>query len=213
MRIKCVAVLVALSLTLATPAFAATAKAGAACPTLNKTTVVNGVTLKCTSKSGKKVWVAQPKVFGTLANPVPAGQPFKAGTWEITVSDITDDVSDSVCEANMFNSGCTTDDDFNSVVDPKSDKRWVRIGVTVVNRGKTTDSPVFGDVGILSNGRIYWNGIFQPSTDEIIQSSDLIPGGSIEGALFVNLAKTASLGSIAIKTNLFSSSIYYFKKP
>lgn len=212
MKIKLAAVLTALSLFIAGPVFAAN-KAGAACPTVNKSVVVNGVTLKCTSKAGKKIWVAQPKIYGTLANPVPAGTPFKAGNWEITVTGITDNDSEAVCAANMFNSGCTTDDDFNSIVDPKSDKRWVRIGVTVANRGKTTDSPVMGDVGILSNGRIYWNGIFQPSTDEIIQSADLIPGGSIEGALFVNLPKNVALGSIAIKTAIFSSSIYYFKKP
>lgn len=212
MKLKIAAVLVALSLVIASPANAAT-KAGAACPTLNKTAVVGGVTLKCTSKAGKKIWVAQPKAFGTLANPTPAGVPLKAGTWQITVNDVTDDASDSVCAANMFNSGCTTDDDYNSIVDPASQKRWVRIGVTIINRGNSTDAPVMGDVGVLSKGRIYWNGIFQPSTDEIMQNSDLIPGGSIEGALFVNLPKNVAVGTIAIKTALFSSNIYYFKKP
>jgi hypothetical protein len=212
MKIKIAAFLVALTLAIASPAAAAT-KAGATCPTLNKTAVVGGVTLKCTAKSGKKVWVAQAKAYGTLSNPTPVGTALKAGDWQITVNDLTDDASEAVCAANMFNSGCTTDDVYNSVVDPASDKRWVRIGVTIVNRGKSTDAPVMGDVGILSKGRIYWNGIFQPTTDEIMQNSDLIPGGSIDGALFVNLPKSVAVGTIAIKTVLFSSNIYYFKKP
>ena len=212
MKFKIAAVLVAMSLVIASPAHAAT-KAGASCPSLNKTAVVGSVTLKCTAKSGKKVWVAQPKAYGTLSNPTPVGMPLKAGAWQVTVNDITDDASQSVCAANMFNSGCTTDDDYNSIVDPASDKRWVRIGVTIVNRSNATDAPVMGDVGILSKGRIYWNGIFQPTTDEIMQTSDLLPGGSIDGALFVNLPKSVALGTIAIKTALFSSNIYYFKKP
>jgi len=212
MKFKIAAALIALSLVSASPANAAT-KAGSACPTLNKTATVSGVTLKCTAKSGKKVWVAQPKVYGTLSNPAPAGTAVKAGDWLITVTEVTDDASEAVCAANMFNSGCTTDDDYNSIVDPQSTKRWVRIGVTVVNRGKSTDAPVMGDVGVLSKGRIYWNGIFQPTTDEIMQNADLTPGGSMDGALFVNLPKGVDAGTIAIKPALFSSNIFYFKKP
>lgn len=205
------AVLIATSLIIggATPAMAA--KAGGSCSKVNSTTVSGTKLLKCTKKGSKKVWVSAGIAYGTSAAPAPVGTAVKIGTASFTLESVEEGIDAWICDENSFNDGCTWDDDFNTVVDPAATKKWLRFNVDVENTGSSIYEPYFGDVGVVVNGKITWQGWLQPTVSGGLDDLTVLSGTTDSGDLYVQVPKGSSPTQLILRPNLFEKKFSFFK--
>lgn len=202
-----------LGLTLAlggfTPA-SANVELGASCEKKNQVSAAGSKAVKCVAKKGKLTWANySPKA--TNKDPVPLGANYKFGIWRLRVTAVTDGVDAYVCSENMFNEGCTTDDNYDGVPEADTGKRWVQIDMVMQNTSKKDEAPYLAEIGFLHKGRVYWSGYFQPSTALNPNSISLVSGGSSEVTYFIYLDSSVPANIVAIKGDLFTNKAYYYK--
>lgn len=209
-KVIAIAIAAMISMSGFTAAQATTVKAGAACSKVNTVAAAAGKAVKCTKKGGKLVWSNfTPKA--TSNDQVPFGAWHKTGDWQVRVLAVNDNVSEFICSQNMFNDGCEINDDFEGVPDLTEDSRWVEVVLDMKNLTKEDASPYFGDVGFLNKGRVNWQGIFQPTTDNDPDYITLVPGGKSEASFYVFLKNGLSVTTLALKPDYFSNKTFYFK--
>lgn len=192
-----------------TPAFAA--KAGGSCSKVNSTTVSGTKLLKCTKKGSKKVWVSAGVAYGTSGAPAPIGKNVKIGSANFDLQSVEEGIDGWICEENSFNDGCTWDDDFNVVVDPTSTSKWLRFNLDVTNSGSDIYEPYFGDVGVIVNGKITWQGWLQPTVSGGIDDLTVLSGTTDSGSLYVQVPKGSSPTQLILRPSLFEKKFYFFK--
>lgn len=186
------------------------AAAGGTCTKLNSTTISGSKILKCTKKGSKKVWVSAGIAYGTSGAPAPIGKAIKIGSGNYTLTSVEEGIDEWICEENSFNNGCTWDDDFEVIVDPTSTKKWVRFNFDVSNAGSGILEPYFGDVGVVSKGKISWQGWLQPTVDGAVDDLTILSGSMDSGALYVQVPKSLSYTQLVLRPNLFENSFYFF---
>ena len=209
-KVFAIALSMSIALSVAAAAQAAEVKVNAGCEKVNVTASSAGKAVKCTKKSGKLVWVAY-TTKGSSSDQVPMGAWFKTGDWSVRVTGINDNMSEFICSQNMFNDGCDVNDDYEGVPDTSVNSRWVEIVLSVKNLTKKDASPSFGDMGFLNQGKVTWQGLFQPVVDEDPDSMTLLPGASSEAKYYVFLKNGLATTTFAIKPQLFYDKAYYFK--
>ena len=209
-KVFAIALSVSIALSGAAAAQAAEVKVNAGCEKVNVTASSAGKAVKCTKKSGKLVWVAY-TTKGSSSDQVPMGAWFKTGDWSVRVTGINDNMSEFICSQNMFNDGCDVNDDYEGVPDTSVNSRWVEIVLSVKNLTKKDASPSFGDMGFLNQGKVTWQGLFQPVVDEDPDSMTLLPGASSEAKYYVVPKNVLATTTFAIKPQLFYDKAYYFK--
>jgi hypothetical protein len=192
------------------PAHAAAAKVGKSCVKVGVKTTVNGINLVCKKKGSKKVWAVAPAALGSLQNPAPVGAAVNTGKFKVAFLGFTDNVSSYVCSQNMFNTGCKIDDNFDGVPDLTQNSRWVRVQLSVTNTTNVADDFYQLDTGVVGNGVINWQGLFQPVADDRIDNNSVLPGMSTTGALYLYLPNSQSMGMFVLKTD-FGGTMYFFK--
>jgi hypothetical protein len=197
------------SLLIASPA-QANPKANGTCDKANSIAAASGKALKCT-KNGKKLTWKQYSPKATSKDQVPMGASVRVGDWRISLKSVNSDVTEFICLENMFNQGCILNDDFEGAPDPDSDKRWVEFVLNMRNATKSDLSPNLADIGALNKGRVYWQGIFQPSVEEDSSSISLTPGGRADMSYYLLLDKNINPTVLAIKGDYFSNKAFYFK--
>jgi len=198
------------TLLVAAPAEANTVKINGKCDKANSVASVSGKAVKCT-KSGSKLSWKQYSPKATSKDQVPVGVNMNIGSWTAKFLETNDDVSEFICEQNMFNDGCTVNDDYDGVPDPASKKRWVEFVFEMRNRSKEDLSPSLADVGVLNKGKVIWHGMFQPSTDDSALYMTLIPGGKSRVSYYVFLDKGIKPDVAVLKPEYFSNKSFYFK--
>ena len=186
------------------------ASAGGSCTKLNATTVSGTKILKCSKKGSKKVWVSSGIAYGTSGAPAPIGKAVKIGSGNYTLTSVEEGIDQWVCEQNGFNGGCTYDDDFEVVVDPTSTTRWVRFNFNVSNRASGILEPYFGDVGVVSNGKISWQGWLQPTVDGGVDDLTILPKSMDAGSLYVQMPKSSTYSQLVLRPSLFEKRFYFF---
>lgn len=205
------AVILSLALSMGGSLPASAAKLGGSCSKLKSTTILGSKVLKCTKKGSKKVWVSAGTAYGTSRAPAPIGKAVKIEAANYTLTSVQEGIDSWICEENSFNDGCTWNDDFDIVVDPSSTKRWIRFNLDVTNPGSKIIEPYFGDVGVVVNGKISWQGWMQPSVTGGISDLTILGGSSDSGAVYVQIAKSAQPTQLVLRPNLFESKFYFFK--
>jgi hypothetical protein len=195
---------------LGSPANAAVAKAGKNCAAVGLKTTAKGINLVCKKKGSKKIWTVVPAALGTLQNPAPVGVAISTGKFKVAYLGFTDNVSAYVCSQNMFNTGCKIDDNFNGVPDLTQNSRWVRVQLSVTNTTNVADDFYQLDTGVVGNGVINWQGLFQPVADDRIDNNSVLPGMSTTGALYLYLPNSQAMGMFVLKTD-FGGTMYFFK--
>lgn len=198
------------SLLVATPAQVATVKINAKCDKANSIASVSGKPVKCTKSGSKLVW-KQYTPKATSKDQVPLGAFIRMGDWSIRLVKVNRDASKFVCSENMFNEGCVLNDDWDGVPDPESKKRWVEFVLEMKNRSKEDLTPDLADVGVLSKGKVVWQGFFQPTIDDDPDRITLTPGAKSKVSYFVYLDKKVKPTVLAVKNEYFSKKAYYFK--
>jgi hypothetical protein len=186
-----------ISLALAIPSTFAATKTIATCSKVNQTKGV-GASLQTCKKVGSKLqWVNTPatsSTIGTPNNPVPMGIASTVGDFTYRVDGIEFGLDEAICKANSFNDGCTYDDNFTAIVDPKANFNWAGVTLTASNKSKAIAKPA-GSFSktfslVLPNGQLLDSEIF---------AIGVVPGGSGNGMIFFKIPKSiASLKSLLV---------------
>lgn len=198
------------TLLVAGPAEANTVRVNGKCDKVNSVASVSGKAVKCVKSGSKLTWKTY-KPKATSRDAVPFGANMNIGSWTAKVVKMNNDVSRFICAENMFNDGCTYDGNYNGIPDPSSKKRWVEFVFEVRNRSKDDLSPSMGDVGVLNKGKVTWQGLFQPSTDDNPQNITLIPRGKSRVSYYVFLDKKIRPDTVVLKPEFFGSKTFFFK--
>jgi hypothetical protein len=199
------------TLVFSAPGAANAASSGSLCSKLNATKISGTKILKCTKKGKKKVWVSVGIAYGTSGAPAPIGKAIKIGNGNYTLTSVEDGIDEWVCEQNSFNSGCTYDEEFNSVVDPASTKRWVRFNLSVSNLSSGILEPYFGDVGVVAAGKISWQGWRQPSVDGRLDDLTILSRSKDTGSLYVQIPKSVTFTQLVLRPSLWDKNFFFFR--
>jgi hypothetical protein len=212
------ALLITLSLCVATAPSGQAAKAGKKC---SKAGVIMGAgaqKLTCVKKGKSFIWKKTPEsVLGSVSSPIPFGTSLKIGSIEYSISGVNISADELICKGNSFNKGCTVDDRFNTIVDPKSQTSWVTIKFNVKNLGNQIVKPGALDKNffvVLSNGQLLEQEIFAMFPQSLFEVQ-VIPGGSAIGEVPFALPKSgASLSNLLVlrdSSDFFKQRDYYFQ--
>lgn len=204
-------VLLTIALVLGGSTAASAAKAGGSCSKVNSTTVSGSKLLKCTKKGSKKVWVSAGTAYGSSSAPAPIGSSVKIGSASFALTSVEEGIDSWICDENSFNDGCTWGDGLDVIVDPASTKKWLRFNMDVTNNGSDIFEPYFGDVGVIVNGKIIWQGWLQPTVSGGVDDLTVLTGTTDSGALYVQIPKGSTTTQLVLRPNLFEKKFYFFK--
>lgn len=187
-------------------------KNGAACKSVGKVVTQKSKKFKCTKIGTKKVW-KQVKLapLGSLKRPAPIGASIKIGDFNYTLTQIQPGVNQEICNFNMFNDGCTTDSNFNPILDPDFKETWYRFTFSATNNGSKATNPSFTDIGVSSLGTVQWEGIFQPIAPDRLQDLTVLPGATATGAWYVSVKNEASPNLVVVQIGYYDKKYYFFK--
>ncbi len=191
---------------------AATVKAGGKCTTLNKKSTVGLKTYTCVKSGKKKVWklTSTAPALGSAKRPVPVGTSLKIGNFKFTFNEYVDDASWYVCSENMFNDGCTYDDNYDGMPDPDATTRWVQFNVTATNMGDETEEPYIAEVGVVAGGKLISQGIFGPTVSDDLGDIAIMPGFSDTGSLYVQLDISKDPSQMVLIPSAWDNKYYFF---
>jgi hypothetical protein len=184
---------------------------------ITKITSPNAGTSKTSTESPSPSTPATPK-FGSFALPVPTGGSLQVGKVAYQIAKVDFNVNSAVCAGNGFNDGCTYDDNFQSIPDPKSTFTWTAVSVTAVNKSGEIVSPQTYGINfylVLPNGQLLQNNIFTSGFPNQLSDINIIPGGTGTGTVLFEVPKNVnSLKTVIVlrdSTGFISSSDYYFE--
>ncbi len=192
---------------------AAAVKVGAKCSTLKKKTTVGLKTYTCVKSGSKKVWklTYTAPALGSVKRPVPLGTSFKIGNFKYTLNSYIDDASTYVCAENMFNDGCTYDDNYDGIPDPYGTTRWVQFNVTAENLGSNPEEPYIAEVGAVVGGKLVSQGIFGPAVSDDLNDMTILPGFSDSGSLYLELDFGKYPSQMVLIPSAWDNKYYFFK--
>jgi hypothetical protein len=194
-----------ISLALAIPSTFAATKTIATCSKVNQTKGAGSSLQTCKKVGSKLQWVNTPatsSTIGTPNNPVPMGIASTVGDFTYRVDGIEFGLDEAICKANSFNDGCTYDDNFTAIVDPKANFNWAGVTLTASNKSKAIAKPA-GSFSktfslVLPNGQLLDSEIFAIG-DNNFSNVEVVPGGSGNGMIFFKIPKSiTSLKSLLV---------------
>jgi hypothetical protein len=173
----------------------AAAKAGSKCSKSGVTTGSGAAKMTCKKVNNKLVWVKTPAkpTLGSISLPVPNGGSLLIGGFEYKIMGIEFGLDKEICKTNPFNDGCTYDDQFNPIVDPKSNFNWAAVTISASNKSNTVSRP--GSLVsrtfslVLPSGQLLKSEIFALGDNDFSQV-EVIPGGTGVGRVFFQIPKS-----------------------
>ena len=212
------ALLIILSLSVASAPSGQAAKAGKKCSKAGVTMGTGSQKLTCVKKGKSLVWNKTPEsTLGSVSSPIPFGTPLKIGSIEYSIIGVNKSADEMICKGNSFNKGCTFDDNLNAIVDPKSPTSWVTVKFSVKNLGSQIVKPGAVDKNffvVLSNGQLLEQEIFVMFPQSLFEVQ-VIPGGAAVGEVPFALPKSgATLSNLLVlrdTSDFFKQRDYYFQ--
>ena len=180
------------------PSVSAAVKAGSKCSKAGVTTGSGSNKLTCTKGKRGLSWVKTPEsTVGTARNPVPLGSKAKIGSLEYTISRINPNADAEICAGNAYNTGCTFDSNFNTIVDPNSKISWTAVEFQISNLGNDIAKPGGFDKQfylVLANGQLLESELFVTWPANLYEVQ-VIPGGSGKGSVAFAIPKSGNAPS------------------
>lgn len=180
------------------PGASSAVKAGSKCSKAGVTTGSGSKKLTCTKGKKGLSWAKTPEsTVGTARNPVPLGSKAKIGSLEYTISRINSSADAEICAGNAYNTGCTFDSNFNSIVDPNSKISWTAVEFQISNLGNEIAKPGGFEKQfylVLSNGQLLEAELFVTWPSNLYEVQ-VIPGGSGKGSVAFAIPKSGNAPS------------------
>lgn len=180
------------------PSASSAVKAGSKCSKAGVTTGSGSSKLTCTKGKKGLTWVKTPEsTVGSARNPVPLGSKVKIGSLEYTISRINANADAEICAGNAYNTGCTFDSNFNSIVDPNSKISWTTVEFQINNLGNEIAKPGGFDRQfylVLANGQLLESELFVTWPSNLYEVQ-VIPGGSGKGSVAFAVPKSGNAPS------------------